>query len=221
MKVINFNNHEFKINNDGILFWLEKKIAIVSDLHLEKGSSFASSGQFVPPFDSEETLNKLINFLKIHEVKIIILLGDTFHDRGALNRMSSKVKSIFDSLVENYEIIFVLGNHENKMKSAFIKFYERYIVDDIHFLHEAVLEKKYQISGHFHPVASLKINSKQITEKCLIHSENHIIMPAFGEFTGGLNINNPVFKPFLNRNYYIYFLTKKSVYKFASHNIKT
>ena len=221
MKVINFNNHEFKINNDGVLFWLEKKIAIVSDLHLEKGSSFASSGQFVPPFDSEETLNKLINFLKIHEVKIIILLGDTFHDRGALNRMSSKVKSIFDSLVENYEIIFVLGNHENKMKSAFIKFYERYIVDDIHFLHEAVLEKKYQISGHFHPVASLKINSKQITEKCLIHSENHIIMPSFGEFTGGLNINNPVFKPFLNRNYYIYFLTKKSVYKFASHDIKT
>ena len=221
MKVINFNNHEFKINNDGVLFWLEKKIAIVSDLHLEKGSSFASSGQFVPPFDSEETLNKLINFLKTHEVKIIILLGDTFHDRGALNRMSSKVKSIFDSLVENYEIIFVLGNHENKMKSAFIKFYERYIVDDIHFLHEAVLEKKYQISGHFHPVASLKINSKQITEKCLIHSENHIIMPAFGEFTGGLNINNPVFKPFLNRNYYIYFLTKKSVYKFASHDIKT
>ena len=221
MKVINFYNHEFKINNDGILFWLEKKIAVVSDLHLEKGSSFASSGQFVPPFDSEETLNKLINFLKIHEVKVIILLGDTFHDRGALNRMSSKVKSIFDSLVENYEIIFVLGNHENKMKSAFIKFYERYIVDDIHFLHEAVLEKKYQISGHFHPVASLKINSKQITEKCLIHSENHIIMPAFGEFTGGLNINNPVFKPFLNRNYYIYFLTKKSVYKFASHDIKT
>jgi len=221
LKVINFNNHEFKINNDGVLFWLEKKIAIVSDLHLEKGSSFASSGQFVPPFDSEETLNKLINFLKIHEVKIIILLGDTFHDRGALNRMSSKVKSIFDSLVENYEIIFVLGNHENKMKSAFIKFYERYIVDDIHFLHEAALEKKYQISGHFHPVASLKINSKQITEKCLIHSENHIIMPAFGEFTGGLNINNPVFKPFLNRNYYIYFLTKKSVYKFASHDIKT
>ena len=221
MKVINFNNHEFKINNDGILFWLEKKIAIVSDLHLEKGSSFASLGQFIPPFDSEETLKKLINFFKTHEVQTIILLGDTFHDRGALNRMSSKVKSIFDSLVENYEIIFVLGNHENKMKSAFIKFYERYIVDDIHFLHEAVLEKKYQISGHFHPVASLKINSKQITEKCLIHSENHIIMPAFGEFTGGLNINNPVFKPFLNRNYYIYFLTKKSVYKFASHDIKT
>ena len=109
MKVINFNNHEFKINNEGILLWLEKKIAIISDLHLEKGSSFASSGQFIPPFDTEETLKKLINFLKTHEVQTIILLGDTFHDGGALNRMSSKVKSIFDSLVENYEIIFFGG----------------------------------------------------------------------------------------------------------------
>ena len=121
MKVINFNNHEFKINNQGILLWLEKKIAIISDLHLEKGSSFASSGQFIPPFDSQETLNKLINFLQIHEVQTIVLLGDTFHDGGALNRMSSKVKLIFDSLVENYEIVFVLGNHENKMKSPYIK----------------------------------------------------------------------------------------------------
>ena len=73
MKVINFNNHEFKINNEGILLWLEKKIAIISDLHLEKGSSFASLGQFITPFDTEESLKKLINFLKTHEVKTLIL----------------------------------------------------------------------------------------------------------------------------------------------------
>ena len=95
MKVINFNNHEFKINNEGILLWLEKKIAIISDLHLEKGSSFASSGQFIPPFDTEETLKKLINFLKTHEVQTLILLGDTFHDGGALNRMSKNCSLLY------------------------------------------------------------------------------------------------------------------------------
>ncbi len=56
MKIINFHNHKFQIIKEGILFWLEKEIAIVSDLHLEKGSSFASTGQFIPPYDSEETL---------------------------------------------------------------------------------------------------------------------------------------------------------------------
>ena len=53
MKTINFNNHKFQISKDGILFWFDKQIAIISDLHLEKGSSFGPSGQFLPPYDSE------------------------------------------------------------------------------------------------------------------------------------------------------------------------
>ena len=104
MKVINFNNHEFKINNDGILFWLEKKIAIISDLHLEKGSSFASSGQFIPPYDSEETLKKLINFLKTHEVQTIILLGDTFHDGDALTGCLPKLNLFLIVLLKNMKL---------------------------------------------------------------------------------------------------------------------
>ena len=60
MKIFKFQGHEFQINPEGILFWLEKKIAIVSDLHLEKGSSYAAGGQFIPPYDSLETLNNLI-----------------------------------------------------------------------------------------------------------------------------------------------------------------
>ena len=64
MKTIEFYNHKLQINKEGILFWLEKEIAIVSDLHLEKGSSFASTGQFIPPYDSEETLKKAITDAK-------------------------------------------------------------------------------------------------------------------------------------------------------------
>ena len=53
MKTLNFCNHGLQICKEGVLFWLEKEIAIVSDLHLEKGSSYASSGQYIPPYDSE------------------------------------------------------------------------------------------------------------------------------------------------------------------------
>ena len=91
MKTINFNNHKFQINRDGILFWFDKQIAIISDLHLEKGSSFGPSGQFLPPYDSEETLTKLLNTIKKHNITKVILLGDTFHDKNALSRMSNKV----------------------------------------------------------------------------------------------------------------------------------
>ena len=221
MKTLNFCNHGLQICKEGVLFWLEKEIAIVSDLHLEKGSSYASSGQYIPPYDSEETLLKLLDILNNYRVKKVILLGDTFHDKDAFLRMTSKVRFLFEDFTKKYEVIFILGNHENKIKIEGIKFHQEYIVEDIHFLHEAIQKNINQISGHFHPVASIKVSSKKITSKCLIHSNNHIILPSFGEFTGGLNINDPVLKPFISEDYNIYFSTKKSIYKFSNKEIES
>ena len=221
MKTLNFCNHGLQICKEGVLFWLEKEIAIVSDLHLEKGSSYASSGQYIPPYDSEETLLKLLDILNNYRVKKVILLGDTFHDKDAFLRMTSKVRFLFEDFTKKYEVIFILGNHENKIKIEGIKFHQEYIVDNIHFLHEAIQKNINQISGHFHPVASIKVSSKKITSKCLIHSNNHIILPSFGEFTGGLNINDPVLKPFISEDSSIYFLTKKSIYKFSNKEIES
>ena len=221
MKTLNFCNHGLQICKEGVLFWLEKEIAIVSDLHLEKGSSYASSGQYIPPYDSEETLLKLLDILNKYKVRKVILLGDTFHDKDAFLRMTPKVRFLFEDFTKKYEVIFILGNHENKIKIEGIKFHQEYIVDNIHFLHEAIQKNINQISGHFHPVASIKVSSKKITSKCLIHSNNHIILPSFGEFTGGLNINDPVLKPFISGDYNIYFLTKKSIYKFSNKEIES
>ena len=221
MKIINFHEHELQIHKEGFLYWIEKKCAIVSDLHLEKGSSYAVTGQFIPPYDSYETLNRLLGFIKKHKVTKLILLGDTFHDEGAYKRMSIKAKSLFNRIIENYKVIFVLGNHESKMKIDNLNFHKEYIIDNVHFLHEAVHNNFLQISGHFHPVASIKLSRKKITEKCLIHSNNHLILPSFGEFTGGLNIKNKALKPFVTSNSDIYFLTKKSVYLFKAVDIIT
>jgi len=121
LKTLNFCNHGLQICKEGVLFWLEKEIAIVSDLHLEKGSSYASSGQYIPPYDSEETLLKLLDILNNYRVKKVILLGDTFHDKDAFLRMTSKVRFLFEDFTKKYEVIFILGNHENKIKIEGIK----------------------------------------------------------------------------------------------------
>ena len=220
MKVINFNNHKFQISKEGILFWFDKQIAIIADLHLEKGSSFGPSGQFLPPYDSEETLKKILNTIKDHKIKKIILLGDTFHDKNAISRMSEKVTFLFRSLIEKYEVVFILGNHESKLEISQINFLNEYVIDDIHFIHEALQTSVFQISAHFHPVATVKSNIKKITAKCLLHTNNHIILPSIGQYTGGLNITNPVLKPFLNNKSKIYMFTKKSIYKFTSKEIE-
>ena len=86
MKTINFNNHKFQISRDGILFWFDKQIAIISDLHLEKGSSFGPSGQFLPPYDSEDTLTNLLNTIQDYNIKKVILLKEKlYYKKGQVN----------------------------------------------------------------------------------------------------------------------------------------
>ena len=214
MKTINFNKQKFQISKEGVLFWFEKKIAIISDLHLEKGTGYAPTGQFLPPYDSEETLTKLFNLTKQHDIKKIILLGDTFHDKNALSRMSKKVTSLFKNLLNKYEVIFVLGNHEDNMEFENITFFDEYVLDGIHFIHQASKKNIYQISGHYHPIATVKTGSKKITGKCFIQLKYNLILPSFGVYTGGLNIKNRIFKEIFKKEPSIYFLGKKAVYKY-------
>ena len=43
----------------GALFWEQQSLLVVSDLHLEKGSSFAARGVLLPPYDTAATLSRL------------------------------------------------------------------------------------------------------------------------------------------------------------------
>ena len=51
MKKLEFCQNTFDIDPHGILIWSKLNTAIVSDLHLEKGSSYAKYGQYIPPYD--------------------------------------------------------------------------------------------------------------------------------------------------------------------------
>ena len=50
---------EFVADLSGALFWEEQSLLVVSDLHLEKGSSFAMRGVLLPPYDTVATLGRL------------------------------------------------------------------------------------------------------------------------------------------------------------------
>ena len=64
--------------------WLEADGAlIVADLHLEKGSAYAARGQMLPPYDTRETLRRLIAEVAALNPRTVVFLGDTFHDGEA------------------------------------------------------------------------------------------------------------------------------------------
>ena len=219
MKKLDFCQNTFDIDPHGILIWSKLNTAIVSDLHLEKGSSYAKYGQYIPPHDSLETLINLENILSNYKIKKIILLGDTFHDKNALDRMNTKTQKKLKLLTDRYELILIEGNHD---KDIFfdIPSHKKLLLNGIEFIHEATVDNKIQISGHYHPTLSIKINGKRVTEKCILQTESKLILPSFGKFTGGLTLNNKIFKPYLKSDFNAYICSNKRVYKFSSSELK-
>ena len=50
-----------------------------------------------------------------------------------------------------------------------------------------------EISGHLHPVARVAHRGRAVSRRCFAADANRMIMPAFGAFTGGLNIRDAMF----------------------------
>ena len=73
----------------GALFWEEQRLLLVSDLHLEKGSSFAGRGVLLPPYDTAATLGRLASVIARHDPRMVMALGDSFHEPDAHERLAS------------------------------------------------------------------------------------------------------------------------------------
>ena len=82
----------------GALFWEEQRLLVVSDLHLEKGSSFATRGVLLPPYDTAATLSRLASAITRHNPRMVIALGDSFHDRTAHARLATPDRNAITAL---------------------------------------------------------------------------------------------------------------------------
>ena len=101
----------------GALFWEEESLLVVSDLHLEKGSSFATRGVLLPPYDTVATLGRLGAVIARHDPRIVIALGDSFHDRDAHERLSAPDRDAIAALQARRDWIWISGNHDPVLPS--------------------------------------------------------------------------------------------------------
>src|SRR6201990_2223042 len=91
----------------GALVWDEQKLLVVSDLHLEKGSSFAARGVLLPPYDTAATLSRLAAVIARHNPRMVIALGDSLHDRGAHARLSDSDRDAITAMQAGRDWIWI------------------------------------------------------------------------------------------------------------------
>jgi len=220
LKVIDFYGNKLSLDVSGVLFWPLKKIAIVSDLHLEKSSYLAKRGNFLPPYESFETLKKLRNVLKKKNIKQLILLGDVFHDNYGYERLENSARDLFNKIIIQYNARFILGNHDKNINIPNLKTLKKLKINNINLTHQLTQNLSIEITGHYHPKVVLLIQGNKISKSCFIVSGKKIILPAFGKFTGGLNVESNTFDKILDSNCDYYLIDNSKIYHFRKDNKK-
>jgi hypothetical protein len=179
----------------GALWWADERLLVVADLHLEKGSSFARRGWMLPPYDTRSTLGALTMLVEDLDPRIVVTLGDSFHDGSAAERMDAVDREMILTLQRGRDWIWIAGNHDPAPPvgvggiSA-----DAFRIGPLAFRHEpsagSVLG---EIAGHLHPAARVSGRLGSIRSRCFAGDGMRLVLPAFGAYAGGLNVLDPAF----------------------------
>ena len=183
----------FVADLSGALLWEEQRLLVVSDLHLEKGSSFAARGVLLPPYDTVATLGRLASAIARHDPRVVIALGDSFHDRTAHQRLSVPDREAIAALQARRDWIWISGNHDPALTSDLGGIVASEVaIGPILFRHEPTGETG-EIAGHLHPKARVATRARWLERRCFASDGERLVMPAFGAYAGGLSIRDDAF----------------------------
>ncbi|WP_274630153.1 ligase-associated DNA damage response endonuclease PdeM [Arvimicrobium flavum] len=174
----------------GILFFPDISLLAVSDLHLEKGSSYARRGALLPPYDTAATLQRLEAIVKEYDPRVVVSLGDSFHDPGGAARMPEIFRRQVDALAAGRDWFWIAGNHDPDAPAGVPGESVRELqVGALSFRHEpsaGVIDG--EVAGHLHPCARIVQRGRSVRRRCFASDGHRIVMPAFGSYTGSLNV---------------------------------
>jgi hypothetical protein len=201
----------------GVLHWPARRLLCVADLHLEKGSAFAARGQLLPPYDSRETLSRLLPLLRRYRPQRVVFLGDSFHDDDGAVRLGAHDRAALVRALAGVEAIWVAGNHDpappEGLPGAAVQRWEE---GRVVFRHVPVPGRfaGAEIAGHLHPKAAAPTRAGSVTRACFLADGQRVLMPAFGAYTGGLDVADAAIASLFPRGGRAFLLGAERLYSF-------
>jgi uncharacterized protein len=201
----------------GALYWPEQGLLAISDLHLEKGSSYARRGIFLPPYDTATTLARLGALIARYAPLTVVALGDSFHDGGGPARVGDDDRATLAGLQRGRDWIWIAGNHDPEPPAGLGGACTDLLqVGAVAFRHEPTADVRGEIAGHLHPVARVSQRGRAVSRRCFAANSQRLVMPAFGAYAGGLNIRDHAFKALLGGAFAAHMLGEDRLYSFTS-----
>ena len=215
---IYFRDERLMLDPAGAAFWPAKRVLIVADLHFEKSTALAARGTLLPPYDTRATLERLNRLVRLYRPKKVITLGDSFHDRDAASRLNQDNRSRIEAMAREAQFIWITGNHDAAPTGMPGVSVAQYREGPFTFRHQAepVLgPREIEISGHFHPKASIEARAKRVSRPCFVTDAARLMMPAFGTYTGGLDVHDPAISRLFPRGLRVFLLGQDQLFSFA------
>ncbi|MFD1796441.1 ligase-associated DNA damage response endonuclease PdeM [Paracoccus aurantiacus] len=177
-----FAGQDFVARASGALYWPSQDMLIVSDLHLGKSERMARrGGALLPPFETRETLLRLQTELEDLRPSRLALLGDIYDDNSAAVALPEAERAQFTDLTGCRETFLIAGNHDSASGA------EAMAWGGLSLRHIAMPGQGPDISGHYHPKARVAGRARP----AFLVGRDHLILPAFGHYTGGLRSDHP------------------------------
>ena len=172
----------------GGLFWPAQALLCLSDLHLGKSERLARrGGALLPPYETRETLTRLEAALSATGAHRVVCLGDSFDDGAAEGALNEDDRLWLATLMAGRDWTWIAGNHDPGPLAVGGAYRAELAAGSLTFRHIAKGGTGAEVSGHYHPKASVAGRSRP----CFLIDAARVILPAFGCYTGGLPATAP------------------------------
>jgi DNA ligase-associated metallophosphoesterase len=212
--IIDVNGERLLLDACGAAYASAHGTLIFSDLHFEKGSSYARRRQFLPPYDTTNTLLRMARAVARHKPARVIALGDSFHDAGAADRLGPEECGMLEALGKAAHFVWIAGNHDPH-PPAWLggETADLYRMGGLTFRHEPLAAfEPGEVAGHLHPCASVAKWGRSVRRRCFVSDGLRLILPSFGAYTGGLDVGDVAIAGLFAGPFHAYMLGNARVY---------
>ncbi|MFS4418410.1 ligase-associated DNA damage response endonuclease PdeM [Maribacter sp. 2307ULW6-5] len=183
---ISIQNQDFVLHASGVLYWAQRGILLISDVHLGKVSHFRKFGAAVPQRAVQRNFDALDAVLSHFTPKTVVFMGDLFH--SSLNMEWDLFATWLGR--QSADFVLVSGNHDIisplRYEALDVEVVEELLLDGFLLTHHPEeREGFFNLCGHVHPAVRLTgLGRQSVRLRCFYQLPLQMILPAFGEFTG-------------------------------------
>jgi len=177
------------------LLWPARRWLLVADVHVGKAATFRARGVPVPDGTTRANLDRLSALIEATRPARLLFLGDLLHAREAQREQTMRSLAQWRDRHPGLEMTLVEGNHDRHAGAlpaalAIDTVAEPLLADGIAFCHHPQRRADAAvIAGHLHPCVRLAgAANDALRLPCFWQRDGLLLLPAFGEFTGGASI---------------------------------